>query len=646
MKRNWLLLTLAVAITINASAQTLFTYGKYKVDASEFIRAFNRNNQQTAGDKQKAMREYLDLYINSRLKIRQAYDMGLDTLPQLKSEVEGLRSQVIETYMSDPNAVSRLAKEAFVRSQKDIHLGYIFIHNDAHTDSAAAAQKLNTVLKKLESGEDFLSVAQQLSDDPAAKQTRGDLNYITVFTLPYEFENIVYASPVGKYSKPYRTADGYHIFKNIEERKALGKIKIQQILLALPPGTDEAGKKTYARLADSLYKRIVAGDDFGKLAVAFSNDNVSAASNGNVPEISVGQYDASFEKVIWALPKDGAISQPFLTNYGYHIVKRIALNPIVSDSNNIENMEQLREKVMRDSRWNTAKDFIYAIVKTKAGFQRSNYNDAVLWALSDSLLDYKPAGPGRTMSTSSSLFKIGKTDYKVADWIKYAQMNRYKRDGSGTKPYHELMDEFIKTSMQLYYRDHLEELNDDFRNQMNEFREGNLFFEVMQREVWNKTQTDSAALKSLYEKNKSNYNWKESADAVVFFCTDEAAAKSLAEQLKKNPADWKKISDAMNEKIVADSNRYEWSQIPGFAENTKPKQGSLTSIVVNTTDNSASFAYILKVHTGSSPRTFEEAKGLVMNDYQTVLETKWIDALKKKYPVKVDQKVLENVLKK
>lgn len=645
MKQNRLLLLISFAITINASSQTLFTYGKYKVDASEFVRAFNRNNQQSAGDKQKAMREYLDLYINSRLKIRQAYDMGLDTLPQIKSEVEALRSQVIESYMSDPNAVNRLAREAFDRSQKDIHLGYIFIHNDAHTDSAVAHQKLNAILKKLESGEDFLSVAQQFSDDPAAKQTRGDLNYITVFTLPYEFENIVYAIPAGKYSKPYKTADGYHIFKNIDERKAAGKIKIQQILLAFPPGITEANKKAYGRLADSLYKRIIAGDDFGKLAATYSNDNVSAASNGNVPEISVGQYDATFEKVIWALPNDGAVSPPFLTNYGYHIVKRVSLNPIVSDSNNAENMEALKEKVMRDSRWNTAKDFIYAVVKEKAGFQKSNYTDAILWSLSDSLLEYKPAGPGRAMSPSSSLFKIGKTDYKVADWIKYAQVNRYKRDGSGTKPYSELMDEFVKKSMQEYYRDHLEELNVDFRNQMNEFKEGNLFFEVMQREVWNKTQTDSVALRSLYEKNKNNYNWKESADAVVFFCSDEASAKSLADQIKKDPSGWRKISDSMNEKIVADSNRYEWSQIPGLIENTKPQQGSLTSIIVNTADNSASFAYILKVHTESSPRTFEEAKGLVMNDYQTVLETKWVEALKKKYPVKVDQKVLENILK-
>ena len=158
------------------------------------------------------MREYLDLYINSRLKIRQAYDLGYDTLPQIKSEVENLRNQIIENYMSDPDAVSRLAKEAFERSLKDIHVGYIFIAVNPGSDSTIGLQKLNDVLKRLESGEDFLSVAQQFSDDPAAKETKGDLSYITVFTLPYEFENIVYSTPAGKIFKTFRTETGLSYF--------------------------------------------------------------------------------------------------------------------------------------------------------------------------------------------------------------------------------------------------------------------------------------------------------------------------------------------------------------------------------------------------------------------------------------------------
>lgn len=221
-------------------------------------------------------------------------------------------------------------------------------------------------------------------------------------------------------------------------------------------------------------------------------------------------------------------------------------------------------------------------------------------------------------------------------------MNRYKTDRSSLKTYPDLMDEFKKQVFYQYYRDHLEDFNEDFRQQMDEFRDGNLFFEIMQQEVWNKAQADSTALLSLYEKNKSRYNWKQSADAIIFFCTDEATAKTLSDQLRKNPAGWKTTVDAVSEKVVADSARYEWSQIPGLGQ-TPPKEGSVTPITVNTTDKTASFALINKVYLQPETRSFNEAKGLVMNDYQTLLEEDWIKDLKKKYPVKVDEKVLSGI---
>jgi peptidyl-prolyl cis-trans isomerase SurA len=643
MKKNLLTAVLIGCIAFSASSQTLFTFGKYKADAPDFVRAFNKNNQQPASARSQAMHDYLGLYINSRLKIREAYDRGYDTLPQIKSEVDNLRSQIIENYMSDPKAIDRLSKEAFQRSQKDIHVAHIFIA-DNPSDTGAARKKTNEIVARLAKGEDFLKVAEQYSDDPSAKENKGDINYITVFTLPYEFENIVYSTPPGKYSKPYRSKAGYHIFKNLGERKAFGEIKIQQILLAFPPGVKEESKRKAAVLADSLYKRIQAGDDFSNLASIYSNDIISAAASGNVPAIHVGQYEPAFENLIWSLPSNGAISKPFLSESGYHIVKRISLTPVVTSVADKTNMDELKQRVMGDDRWKTAKDFIYARVKAKPGLQKLPYTDAVLWAITDSMIDYKPAGIGRSMTSSTPLFKIGSNTFYVSDWVGFAQMNRVKADRSGNRPYPEVMDDYTKQMMYQYYRDHLEEYNDEFRTQMTEFRDGNLFFEIMQQEVWNKAQADSAALLSLFEKNKSRYNWKESAEAVIFFCSDDATAKALGEQLKKNPADWKKIAESMNERVVADSGRYEWSQIPGLNKLT-PKTGMFTQPVLNSTDNTSSFAYVIRVYTQPSARSFSEAKGLVMNDYQVQLEDEWIKELKKKYPVTIDQAVFSKISK-
>lgn len=647
MNKRWLVALLVLGTTLTASSQKLFTYGKYSATAQDFLRAYNKNNSQPAENKAKAMSDYLDLYINSRLKIQEAHVRRYDTLPQIKNEVENLRAQIIENYMSDPAAMNRLTKEAFQRSLKDIHVAHIFIAfkiTAGATDTIAASQKLKEVLTRLGRGEDFLKVAESVSDDPSAKTNKGDIGYITVLTLPYTFENIIYNTAPGNISKPFVSKTGYHIFKNLGERKAAGKIKIQQILLAFPPGADEATKKRTGLLADSLYKRVMAGDEFGSLATRFSNDYISAATGGNVPDIGVGQYDPDFEKMLWSLSKDEEVSKPFLTSHGYHIVKRISAKRVVTDPDDKAAMDELQQKIMYDDRWKTARDFIYDRVKKKPGFQKSNYSDAVLWALSDSLLDHKPAGIGRAMNYKSPLFKIGDTTLTVMQWIAYAQAFRYKPDRTGFKPYPDLMDEFSKSAMYDYYRSHLEDFNDEFRIQMQEFRDGNLFFEIMQQEIWNRTQNDSLALLKLYEKNKAKYNWQPSADAIIFFCSDAGTSKTLYDQLKKDPATWKKAVEPLNEKVVADSSRYEWTQIPGL-ENTTPEAGTLTTQAVNPADNTASFAYIVKVYKESAPRSFNEAKGLVMNDYQAWLEEQWIMNLRKKYPVKIDKKVLADISK-
>ncbi len=635
-------------VMIDAGAQTLFTYGKYSVDAKEFLKAYNKNNTSPVVNKAKAVSDYLELYINSRLKIREAYDQRYDTLAQIKVEVENLRTQISENYMNDPEMMTRLTDEAFQRSQKDINVAQIFIsfRNAAgQFDSTASRMKKDEVLRRLQKGEDFLKIAQELSDDPAAKTTKGELGYITVFTLPYAFENAIYSTPVGKYSDIVLSKIGYHIFKPLSERKAVGKIKAQQILLVSPPGADEPTKKKMATLADSLYKRIMAGDNFGRLASSFSNDYISAANGGNLQDIHVGEYDPVFEKTIWSLPKDGAVSKPFLTSHGWHIVKRISIKPIVTDPEDRANKQELQNRVMSDSRWKASRDFIYKKVIEKAGLKKYPYDEAAMWQMSDSVLDLKPMTPlGRTIIATTPMFTIGDSTYTATTWVNYANTYRYKQDGSGAKPHAQVRDEFIEFALYNYYKAHLEDFNEEFRGQMTEFKDGNIFFEIMQQEIWNKAQTDTVALRALYEKNKKNYMWNQCVDAVLFFCSDETTAKAIYEQVKKKPADWQRVSKNYTEKVVTDSSRYEWTQIPNLFKMI-PKPGMVLPPLVNVNDNTASFAYIVQAYTKPMQRTFNEAKGMVINDYQNILEKEWNEKLRKKYPVVIDERVLAEISK-
>src|SRR5688572_503700 len=313
------LLGALIFLSLQASSQTLFTYGNDSVSVKEFLQAYNKNN--TTAKNTQALQQYLDLYIASRLKIKEALERRYDTLPQLIADINNLRTQILPMYEKDTETLNKLVDEAFNRSQKDIRIAHIFIgyaNDRGLPDSIKTKEKAEKVYSLLKAKSDFKTIAKQYSDDTSAKYNGGDLGYITVFTLPYELENQAYSTPPGNISSLYQSKAGYHIFKNLGERKALGRIKAAQILIAFPPDIATPQKNLLKKLTDSLYTRLLVGDSFEKLAAQFSNDYVSAQANGVIPEFGVGQYDSQFENVILSL-KNGGISKPFQTAYGYHI---------------------------------------------------------------------------------------------------------------------------------------------------------------------------------------------------------------------------------------------------------------------------------------------------------------------------------------
>lgn len=637
-----LITAFCVLISFSLPAQTIFYYGNDSVSVKFFLKAYNKNK--TGERTEKEFRDYLNLYIASRLKIKEAREKGYDTLPQMVSDLDNLRQQILPNYLNDKKAVNKLVDEAYNRSQKNIHPAHIFIsfRQDGIIDSAAALKKLKAVQSKLKSGIDFSEVAKQYSDDPSAKKNGGDLNWITVFTLPYPLENLTYSTAVGKVSEVYKSNAGYHIFKNLAERKDHGRIKAAQILIAFPPGATDAVKAANKKLADSIYNRLLKGDDFSTLASQFSNDIISAAANGQMQEFGVGDYDPVFEKAVYALQKN-AVSKPFVTSHGYHIIKLLGKVPSVSKTD-AKAMETLRAKVEQSDRIASAKIALANKILKDASYKKAAFSNEELWIFSDSVLNYKAADAPVLLTASSDLIEIGNKNFRVSDWISYAQSFRYKNDGSGIKPYPQLWDEFIQAMALNYYQSNLEKYNEEFKEQINEFRDGNLFFEIMQREVWGPAQTDSIALVNYFEKNRVKYNWKPGVDAVIFYANDPSAAKTFANELKKSPSSWYSLISNYGERIAFDSSRFELAQIPNSSKQVL-QPGTVTSPQLNKGDSTASFAYIIRNYNKTEPRNFAGARGLVINDYQIELEKNWMEQLKKKYPVTVNEKVLNDLIK-
>ena len=288
-------------------AQTLFTYGTNAVDREEFLRAYNKNKTAVA-DKEQALREYLDLYAKFKLKVKAAKEMRLDTLPQILSDLQNFRGQVDESYMNNDNALNELIDEAFDHAQKDLHLFHFFMPLDTRTtstDSVKIAAGMQYVYNELKSGKnDFNKLA---SDVAASYGTikAADIGYITAFTVPYEFEKIVYGLKPGESSKPYQSKKGLHIFKLLDERANPGKWKVAQILFAIPPGGDPAANtKLVQQRADSIYLKLKDGADFATLAKQYSDDKITYLSGGEMPEFTSGRFEAPFESEVFKLKKD------------------------------------------------------------------------------------------------------------------------------------------------------------------------------------------------------------------------------------------------------------------------------------------------------------------------------------------------------
>ena len=346
--RKILLLTFLSAMMSAAQAQTLFTYGGKPVSKEEFIQAFNKNPAPDTTNRKTALQNYLDLYINYKLKVQDAYNEKLNNNDEYRNESDNFKKQLAETAVNNEANLNHLVEEAYQRSQKDLNLNQIFI--PAATDTAAAYKEINQIYTALKNG-------KALTGD-TVKET--PVGYITAFTLPYEVENMVYALKPGGFTAPYHSSAGYHIFILKDERPTVGKRLIEQILFTVPPGSSEAEKATVAHTADSVYQLIQNGTSFTAVQTQFSS-----LQNGKTDiEVSVGQYSPDFEKEVFSLQKEGDVSKPFQTAYGYNIIKLIQKAPTTIDPNDLASKGALQQKVEADERLELAKQKLVQHWKT------------------------------------------------------------------------------------------------------------------------------------------------------------------------------------------------------------------------------------------------------------------------------------------
>lgn len=630
---------ISMAIMTCSFAQTVFTYGNKAVTKDEFVRAFNKNPN-VSSDRKNALKEYLDLYIKFKLKVQAAYDAGLNKDANQENELQNFRNQIADNIINEQANLKALVKEAFERSQKEIHLAHVLIEVPGNADTAEPYKNIHTAYKQLQEGKDFAAVSQEFSTDEGTKQSKGDLGFITAFTLPYDLESVAYSLPVNSFSAPVKSKAGYHIFKNTGERKPLGSRRVAQILIAFPPDASAAEKRVASHKADSVYNLLLKKTDFAALATNVSNDLSSSNNGGELPEFTSGTYSADFEQVAFSLKKAGDFSKPFQTSYGFHILKLLEIKPVATDLNDPGVLANFQEKVTKDNRIQRSKQDLIEKKLTLLKFKPAKYNEKDLFTFTDSAVLNPNFSNIKGVNKNTLLFSFAKQNVKVRDWIDFAK-NARNAPAQNLKDNKELFKEFIQVSADQYYRKNLENYNPGFSKQLKEFKEANLLFGIMEKNVWNKANADTAGLIEYYNLHKSKYTWPPSADAVIVTCKTLKLAEDIQKKLKENFSSWRQITSNNGSDVVADSSRFELGQLT-VAERTNFTPGLLTLPVKNA-DSAYTFNYVIHVYNEPAQRTFEDARGMVTSDYQQAVEDKWIEELKKKYAIKVNEVVFRSI---
>jgi peptidyl-prolyl cis-trans isomerase SurA len=626
-------------VTSSLFSQTLFTYGNKTVTKKDFLTAFEKNPPSKT-NRRKALDEYLGLYINYRLKVQAGYDDELNKQPSFIQESKTFKKQIAENIINEEVGLKRLTDEAIIRGKKDIHAGQVFIEVKTPNDSAKAFKQINDAYKALLEGKPFAEVAASFSTDPATIQNKGDLGFITVFTFSYPIETEIYKLKPGTFSKPYRSSFGYHIFKNISERPALGKRKIAQIRFATPKGFSKDEKNEYSILADSIYNLLKKGESFEKFVKQYSSDNKTVPNGGVIGYVGVGDYEPDFEKEVFSLQNVGDISKPFATKFGYHIIKLLDKKPAVASVDDAIGYAAVKQVVEKDERLEISKKNLLenkwlALTKYKPGVYDAN----AFISYTDSNLLHKITNGIKEIKDTTVLFSFEKKKIYAADWAVYITE---KQKNKVLPAYSKQLKEFVNKCCLQYYTDNLELYSDAMKEQLKEFDEANVLFAAMDKHVWSKSASSLEELKNYYNAHKEKYQWKESATALLINSTSKSLALSLVASIKKAPQDWRKITSNYGPEVNADSGRYEIAQLPlkGHVEN---KDGFIGTPEKNPKDSGYTFIYIIKSYPQKEQRTFEDAKGAVTNDYQQELEEKWLASLKKKYPIKVNEAVWKTI---
>ena len=638
-KFKFLLLFLLVVQLTNAQDQdaVLLTVDGETIMVSEFLRVYNKNLDLVKNESQKDLDSYLKLFTEYQLKLKEAKRLKLDEDPKYQREFLSYKKQLTKNYLSENKVTEDLVKEAYGRNSFDINASHVLVRLDESVkDTTSVYDKISSLRKRV-LNEGFDKVKADAHDGITIFVE--DLGYFSAFKMVYDFESVAYNTPVGEVSEPFRTQFGYHVVKVNDKRPSRGTITAAHIMVGL---NQKDSLLVPEERINEIYKKLSQGESFDALAKQFSDDKSSAKNGGTLSPFKSGQLSSvKFEDEAFGLLNDGEFSEPFLTDYGWHIVKRISLKPINSYD---ELKPTLEARVKRDSR---SKLINQAMVEELKGRYNIGSNEEAKSYFESLITDDYFSRSWRlpdSFEKDEIIFSINQRDFTYNEFGRH-MMAVQRTYANKARPASEVVEKeyesFFESSILKYREDNLEMENQEFANIVKEYRDGLLLFDLMEKEIWNKAAKDTVGLENYYERNKTKYQWQERVDFVMASSADLDIATKFFKLIKRGKSQ-EEIENALNND--KEQNVIFTKGVYNTNDKRLPSDFNAKKGVSGVYNHNEAF-HVINVNEilPAGTKTLKEAKGMVINDYQNEIETNWVKSLYDRFSIEVNKDALNAV---
>ena len=461
MKRIFLILFVGLT-TASAVAQTIVTIGNQAISKAEFEYYYQKNNHNQI--QSISPTDYMNMFIDFKLKVTEAYAQKYDTVKTFQEELEGYRNQLVGPYLTDTIKRNELVQEAYQRMLEDIEVSHILFSFDFPSQAPEALAKAEKARKKIKKS-NFAQKAMELSEDPSVQYNQGYLGYATGGTYVYPFEEAAYKLKKGKISQPVRTAFGYHLILLHNKRPSNGEVRVAHIFKQKPQHADSVQLAEIKASVYDIYQQLKDGANFAEMASSHSEDG-NASKGGEMPWIKLGDTNPYFEEAAFALNAEKRLSEPVEAPYGWHIIYLLEKRPIPSFEHYKASLET---RVMQDERRRIIRDSF--MEKLKQTYQFKSGKDSIIATFADQVL------------TQAELDDFCQTHPHAADSV----------------------SDFINYRLLQYENEQLENKYPEFGMLMNEYRDGILLFNICNDLIWSKASKDTDGLKAYFEANRANY---------------------------------------------------------------------------------------------------------------------------------------------